>query len=68
MSGPWDHWAMIKEHFAVGTASGFPPVDVQFTPPAPVQFTEEPWAIYSRSGPGQTGSWRWPLPAGRNAP
>ena len=47
-SGPWDHWAMIREHYALGTASGLPPVDIQHSPPAPVLFTVKPREIYSR--------------------
>lgn len=44
MEGPWDHWTIIREHFALGVASGLPPNAI---------YTEEPRKVYT-SGPSDS--------------
>ena len=51
--GIWDHHAMAVSHFDLGVASGLPALDTQTNPPSEVQFTLEPWKMYSR-GPVAT--------------
>ncbi len=51
--GIWDHHAMAVSHFDLGVASGLPALDTQTNPPSAVQFTLEPWKMYSR-GPVAT--------------
>ena len=51
--GVWDHHAMVREHYALGVASGLPPLDTSTTPPSPVLFTTDAWEIYSK-GPVDT--------------
>ena len=46
--GPWDHWAVIHEHFDLGVASGLPSVDPRDTPPSDILLTEEPRKVYNR--------------------
>ena len=46
--GPWDHWAVIHQHFDLGVASGLPSVDPRDTPPSDVLLTEEPRRVYNR--------------------
>ncbi len=51
--GPWDHWSMIHEHFALGVASGLPPLDTSTTPPSEILFTLEPRKVYNK-GPSDS--------------
>jgi outer membrane receptor protein involved in Fe transport len=46
--GPWDHWAVIHEHFDLGVTSGLPSVDPRDTPPSDILLTEEPRKVYNR--------------------
>ena len=46
--GPWDHWSMIRQHFALGVASGLPATNTLTMPASEILFTEEPRKVYNR--------------------
>lgn len=46
--GPWDHWSVIHEHYALGVASRLPSVDPRDAPGSQILLTEEPRKVYNR--------------------